>query len=42
MTDALAPTDAYVSARKDSIDKAMREAIEEAVNLIAKRLSSEP
>ena len=39
MAQALAPTDDYVSARKDSIDKALREAIEEAVNEIAKRFA---
>jgi curli biogenesis system outer membrane secretion channel CsgG len=33
-------TDEYVSARKDSIDKALREAIEQAVNEIAKRFGS--
>jgi curli biogenesis system outer membrane secretion channel CsgG len=33
-------TDEFVSARKDSIDKALREAIEQAVNEIAKRFGS--
>lgn len=39
VTDALAAADSYVSARKDSVDKALREAIEAAVNEIAKRLA---
>jgi curli biogenesis system outer membrane secretion channel CsgG len=33
-------TDEYVSARKDSVDKALREAIEQAVNEIAKRFGT--
>jgi curli biogenesis system outer membrane secretion channel CsgG len=33
-------TDEFVSARRDSIDKALREAIEQAVNEIAKRFGS--
>jgi curli biogenesis system outer membrane secretion channel CsgG len=41
VANALAPTDEYTRARKDSIDKALREAIEEAVNVIAKRLGTE-
>ena len=40
--DALAPTDEYVNARKDSLDKGLREAIDEAVSQIAKRFGSEP
>jgi curli biogenesis system outer membrane secretion channel CsgG len=36
-----AASDEYVSARKDSIDKALREAIEEAVNTIAKRFGAD-
>jgi curli biogenesis system outer membrane secretion channel CsgG len=39
--DALAPTDEAVSERKDSVDKALREAIEQAVNEIAKRFADE-
>ncbi len=39
LAEALAPTDEYVNARKDSVDKALREAIEEAVNEIAKRFA---
>ena len=42
LVDALAPTDQYVNARKDSLDKGLREAIEEAVGLIAKRFGGEP
>lgn len=41
MADALAPSDAYVNARKDSLDLGLREAIDEAVAEIAKRLSDE-
>lgn len=41
LVDALAPTDEYLNVRKDSMDKALREAIEEAVNEIAKRFASE-
>ncbi len=33
--------DEYTSARKDSVDKALREAIEEAVNTIAKRFGAD-
>ena len=42
MIDALAPSDDYVNARKDSLDKGLRDAIEEAVSLIAKRRGNEP
>ena len=42
VADVLAPSDSYASARKDSVDKALREAIETAVNEITKRLSAEP
>jgi curli biogenesis system outer membrane secretion channel CsgG len=38
---ALAPSDEMVSARKDSVDKALREAITEAVTEIAKRFGTE-
>ena len=38
---ALAPTDDYVNARKDSLDKGLREAIDEAVSLIARRIGNE-
>ena len=41
LADALAPTDEYVNARKDSVDKALRDAIEEAVNEIAKRFAND-
>lgn len=41
LVEALAPTDEYVNVRKESIDKALREAIEEAVNEIAKRFAAE-
>lgn len=41
LADALAPTDEYVNARKDSVDKALRDAIEEAVNEIAKRFAAD-
>ena len=37
--NALAPDDRYVSARKDSLDKALREAIEAAVTDLALRLA---
>lgn len=33
--------DEYTSARKDSVDRALREAIEEAVNMIAKRFGAD-
>ncbi len=39
VAQALAPTDEYTSERKDSVDRALREAIEEAVNEIAKRFA---
>ena len=39
LVEALAPTDEYLNVRKDSVDKALREAIEEAVNEIAKRFA---
>ena len=39
LIEALAPTDEYLNVRKDSVDKALREAIEEAVNEIAKRFA---
>jgi curli biogenesis system outer membrane secretion channel CsgG len=39
LANALAPSDEYVNARKDSIDKALRDAIEEAVGEIAKRFA---
>ena len=39
LMDALAPTDEYVNARKESVDKALRDAIEEAVGEIAKRFA---
>ena len=42
VADALAPADSYVSARKDSVDKALREAIDAAVNEIAKRMAEAP
>ena len=35
---AAMPTDQYLDARKESVDKALRSAIEEAVTLIALRL----
>jgi curli biogenesis system outer membrane secretion channel CsgG len=38
---ALAPTDEYVNARKDSVDTALRAAIEEAVNELAKRFAAD-
>ena len=41
LIEALAPSDEYVNVRKDSVDKALREAIEEAVNEIAKRFAVE-
>ena len=41
LVEALAPTDEYVNVRKDSVDKALREAIEEAVNEIAKRFAAD-
>lgn len=41
VAQALAPTDEYVSARKDSVDKALRAAIEEAVNELAKRFAAD-
>ena len=41
LAQALAPTDEYVSARKESVDKALRDAIEEAVNEIAKRFATD-
>ena len=41
LANALAPADEYVNARKDSVDKALRDAIEEAVNEIAKRFAVE-
>lgn len=41
LVDALVPTDEYLNVRKDSMDKALREAIEAAVNEIAKRFASE-
>ena len=41
LAEALAPTDEYVNARKDSVDKALRDAIEEAVNEIAKRFATD-
>jgi curli biogenesis system outer membrane secretion channel CsgG len=41
LAEALAPTDEYVNARKDSVDKALRDAIEEAVNEIAKRFAND-
>jgi len=41
VAQALAPTDEYVSARKDSVDKALRSAIEEAVNELAKRFAAD-
>ena len=41
LVEALAPADEYVNVRKDSVDKALREAIEEAVNEIAKRFANE-
>jgi curli biogenesis system outer membrane secretion channel CsgG len=41
LAEALAPTDEYVNARKDSVDKALRDAIEEAVNEIAKRFAAD-
>ncbi len=37
VADTLAPTDAYTSARKSSVEDALRAAIEEAVNTLAKR-----
>ncbi len=39
VAQALAPTEEYVSARKESIDKALRDAIEEAVGEIARRFA---
>ena len=39
LMEALAPTDEHLNVRKDSVDKALREAIEEAVNEIAKRFA---
>ena len=41
LAEALAPTDEYVNARKDSVDKALRDAIEEAVGEIAKRFAND-
>ena len=41
LAEALAPTDEYVNARKDSVDKALRDAIEEAVGEIAKRFAAD-
>ena len=41
LMDALAPTDEYVNARKESVDKALRDAIEEAVGEIAKRFATD-
>ncbi len=38
--DALAPDDKYTSARKDSVDQTLREAIEEAVAELARRLAA--
>ncbi len=39
LADMLAPRDEYINARKESVDKALRDAIEEAVNEIAKRFA---
>jgi len=39
--DMLSPTDETTSARKDSLDRALREAIEEAVGVIAKRFAAD-
>ena len=41
LVEALAPTDEYLNVRKDSVDRALREAIEEAVNEIAKRFAAD-
>ena len=41
LVNALAPSDEYVNIRKESIDKALRDAIEEAVNEIAKRFAAD-
>ena len=41
LVEALAPTDEYLNVRKDSVDKALREAIEEAVNELAKRFAAD-
>ena len=41
IVEALALTDEYVNVRKDSVDKALRVAIEEAVNEIAKRFAAD-
>ena len=41
LVEALAPTDEYLNVRTDSVDKALREAIEEAVNEIAKRFATD-
>jgi curli biogenesis system outer membrane secretion channel CsgG len=41
VAEALTPNEQYASARKDSVDKTLREAIEEAVREIAKRFVNE-
>lgn len=38
VAEALSPTDQYASARRDGVDRALREAIEEAIQQIAQRL----
>ena len=38
--DVLAPDDKYLNARKDSVDRTLREAIEEAVATLARRLAA--
>jgi curli biogenesis system outer membrane secretion channel CsgG len=40
VADALTPTDQYENTRKDSLDRGLREAIDEAVAEIAERLSN--
>jgi curli biogenesis system outer membrane secretion channel CsgG len=37
VAEALTPNDQYINARKDSVDKTLRDAIDEAVNELAKR-----
>ena len=42
LANALSPTDQYLSARKDSLDRALREAIDDAVAEVARRFTAEP
>lgn len=42
LVNALAPADEYVNARKDSLDRGLREAIDEAVGQLVKRFGNDP